>query len=354
MKLLLAHGAEADAIDNSIPISGKAALHMALERGNADVVQLLLEAGASVNVKTREGRKTPLYVACENPAVGPELVELLLRHEAEVDVKCSHPEESPLLAALKSQRNNEQKLELVNLLAAYGADVESMAQNGTNPLNVAVTLGGVEPTRQLLSLGVSPNMSGGEHNWGSLNVCAALCCEGRFEVAKLLLDAEAAVNARDEWNETPLFAAIHSVFEPMVNFDEEDRLHLVKLLVCRGADVNWRNMLGRTPLHHACFNQVSSCWLPVIRFLLDEGADPSPSDVNGLTPLHFASEDGPDVTTDDGSYAEAAQTLLEYGADLEATSDSGATPFLKAVTDERPETMDEMLEYNLDYLPLYR
>lgn len=49
VKLLLEHGAAADALDNS----GRTALHFAADGGHPTVVQLLLDAGAAVDAQVR-------------------------------------------------------------------------------------------------------------------------------------------------------------------------------------------------------------------------------------------------------------------------------------------------------------
>lgn len=56
-------------------------LHMAINGGNQDMAQMLVDAGADVNAKSREG-KTPLYQAVAR--ADAELTSMLLRHGAQV------------------------------------------------------------------------------------------------------------------------------------------------------------------------------------------------------------------------------------------------------------------------------
>jgi len=61
---------------------GRAALHLAVASENLEVVELLLQRGANVNVRSRQRRLTPLHVAAAQGSV--DLVEHLLAANADV------------------------------------------------------------------------------------------------------------------------------------------------------------------------------------------------------------------------------------------------------------------------------
>lgn len=61
---------------------------------------------------------------------------------------------------------------------------------------------------------------------------------------------------------------------------------MVELLVGRNADVNSRDVDGRTPLHGSIVRGARAC--DVARQLLSVGADPNAPDNFGYTPLHIA------------------------------------------------------------------
>ena len=89
---------------------------------------------------------------------------------------------------------------------------------------------------------------------------------------------------------------------------------IVKILLERRANINWRNSFGATPLHFA-----SICSHPkIIELLLDCGAIVNQQDIQGETSLHWAIEKG-------GNLA-AVQILLDRGAEINSRNCLGATP----------------------------
>jgi len=97
--------------------------------------------------------------------------------------------------------------------------------------------------------------------------------EGHINLAELLLDAEADVNAENRDGDTPLHEA---VFRGWAG--------LARLLLARGAYVNARNKLGVTPLHYAA----GLGRRQLVEILLDKGAEINARTVRGLTPLASA------------------------------------------------------------------
>jgi ankyrin repeat protein len=89
---------------------------------------------------------------------------------------------------------------------------------------------------------------------------------GLTQIATLLLDQGADVNARDNFSNTPLHMAVHHP-------------DMVELLLARGAEVNARNAFGDTPLHLAVSD------LRVVELLLAAGADPRICNLFDKTPL---------------------------------------------------------------------
>ncbi|OUM56733.1 hypothetical protein PIROE2DRAFT_49272, partial [Piromyces sp. E2] len=93
----------------------------------------------------------------------------------------------------------------------------------------------------------------------------------------------------------------------------------VKYLVdcpCHGADVdvNKQNLLGNTPLHHACKNNNKT----IVRYLIEHGADINIKNYNLYTMLHYACEN---------KNENLVKYLIEKGANIYIKNKLGDTPF---------------------------
>ncbi len=112
---------------------GDTPLITAIENGHIDIVSLLLERGAAVNIKKKDGPKTgvtPLLVACRQGSI--EIVSLLLDRGADVNVKNKRGE-TPLIAACRKGR-----IDIVSLLLNRGVNVNVKTRAGVIPLIVGL------------------------------------------------------------------------------------------------------------------------------------------------------------------------------------------------------------------------
>uniref|UniRef100_A0A8I3VWR9 Cortactin-binding protein 2 n=1 Tax=Callithrix jacchus TaxID=9483 RepID=A0A8I3VWR9_CALJA len=97
------------------------------------------------------------------------------------------------------------------------------------------------------------------------------------DCVRLLLSAEAQVNAADKNGFTPLCAAA-----------AQGHFECVELLIAYDANINHAADGGQTPLYLACKNGNKEC----IRLLLEAGTDRSVKTTDGWTPVHAAVDTG--------------------------------------------------------------
>lgn len=178
-------------------------LHIAVLSGNKDAVEQQILDGANVNENlSREG--APLHIAI-NSASGDvvdigyrDIVKLLLENGADVNVVGAHG--TPLHVAARIGHVDFAE----NLLAA-GADVDSKAAEGRTPLHLAAATGQIPMVDFLLNAGASVNavadcLGDGliarlfpDSGMAPLHVSAR---EGHVEVVRKLIAAGADVTLR--------------------------------------------------------------------------------------------------------------------------------------------------------------
>ena len=72
---------------------------------------------------------------------------------------------------------------------------------------------------------------------------------------------------------------------PLVDAIQCGRTEVTRMLLDYGADVNWADKAGLTPLHFACLISDQRGCAVAVRWCLDMGASVDPADKRGMTPL---------------------------------------------------------------------
>ncbi|XP_047351752.1 ankycorbin-like isoform X2 [Vespa velutina] len=130
------------------------------------------------------------------------------------------------------------------------------------------------------------------------------------------------VNAPDAEGHTPLHLAV-------IAGDTQ----LVAVLLANGADVNAKDLEGHSVLHWATVCGEAEC----VRLILAAGARPSTPDLRGGSPLHYAAQCCGAAATAELAVPKKVglkvlQTLIEFGADVNAKDEDGRQAILWAAS----------------------
>lgn len=212
VRLLLENGADVNikSRDGSTPLHGAAFF------GRTDVVKILLENGANLEARNDDGA-TPaeaLYVDWETTAFIGGFVGVAVEKED--------------IPVIQMGRNEIAKL--------FGVDAPSQEANTFSPqrLSGAAFAGDVAVMKQALTDGADPNTKDPQSG-NTLLTTAALM--GHTEIVTLLLEHGADVNSRNRDEGTALHIAAFF-----------GRTETVKLLLEKGADTTLRNNMGGTAI----------------------------------------------------------------------------------------------------------
>ena len=359
---------------NMSDIDGTRALHWAIRAGEADIVELLLKAGADATAKDRLD-VTPLFLAAMN---GDGVIMRKLLNAGANANQVEKTGDSILMVAIRTGSTDavrallehkananyaEPQLQLTPLmLAAEGGYTEMVADLIKSGADIQVrTRTGATPARRLPCVAASGCGSHGigivRGGWpdkgirapipGNMSPLMYAAREGKIDAARLLLNAGASVNEVDKNDISPLFMAISNNHPDMARF-----------LIEKGANIHAKDWYGRTPLfaaiemrnadmNYRTFELLQTAedrkaMLDFIKMLLDKGVDPNIQvtevpplrpwmyllggslawvDFTGQTPFLLASLSG-DVST--------MRLLLEYKADPKIATYGGTTPLMAA------------------------
>jgi ankyrin repeat protein len=119
----------------------------ALARRHFELVRILHRNGSALDLRGWNER-SPLHSAAERG--DSEIVQVLIDWKLDINAKCNL-DQTPLHLALQDRGFNY--FETIQLLLEYGADPNARKYDGTTPLHLASSLGTVEDLRLLLKYG---------------------------------------------------------------------------------------------------------------------------------------------------------------------------------------------------------
>jgi ankyrin repeat protein len=259
--------------------AAQAILKEAARSGNAGTVQALLDAGVPLtplpvfDPKQRENGPPESLGWLQAAIMKPQVLRVLME------------------AGASSSDQTDKDMALVR--AVFFAQVESAR---------ALIAYGANPNADLSTLGVHGGVPNEATEARTILIDAAK--SRNPEMVREILRYHPRLEARDAKGRTAIFAALQSY-----HHDEDKNRAIaecVRLLAEAGADVNARDNDGNTPLHTTSF-------LDVAEELLKLGADVNARNNDGETPIFTTGND--DVIV----------LFIEHGADLTIRNNAGRT-----------------------------
>jgi ankyrin repeat protein len=330
VRMLLEHGA----------VSAMA-LHHAAERGDVDLVQLLLKHAVDKSLRDDENR-TPLHVAvmCREAGRLPEymkIVDLLIKEGYRLDETSSGGRKPIHLAA---------NLPMLQHLLDCGADVDTRTtNNNVTPLYLASSYKDVDRVKFLLAHGADVNAADKDGGMPLHQVIGG-DDERSKAITALLLEHGATVDAfaATQLGQTDKVLAMLDGKPDLaraIGRGGQTLLHLaagrgnfalVQTLLDRKADLEAKDRWAEwTPLHHAACNGHAD----VVKFLLAHGAKVEAPGAYNQGILYTAVA---------GGHAEVVRLLLAAGADVEATTSWERFPLIEAAEKGNTEVIKLLLD----------
>ncbi len=239
----------------------RTALGYAAYKGHGDCVTLLVEAGANVNIVSRNiSLQTPLMNCAEHGDLAS--VKLLLSHGAKIDTR-DEKDKTALMYACGSKKGYACAKSLIKA----GAKVNhSCRYSNETPLSYACAFGTTATMELLLQKGAD---IAEDVTWDKsllARVCTRCCADDNVEGCKLLLKHGANPKMRNPRGRT----ALHYVcwFE-----NEKEAVEMIQLLHKAGADINAKDKDGDTPFRYAMANTDKNARLAIIKTLISLGAE---------------------------------------------------------------------------------
>ncbi|XP_001604063.1 ankyrin-3 [Nasonia vitripennis] len=366
----------ADAINKRVNFDaskcpGYTPLHFAVDFNRKEAVEILLQHNVDINLKDKNGF-TPLHLACQQNA---KKIHTILRNSLspimfEI-INSDHSlfffKESPTISTkhkvidLDLIAKQTMQVEIVDLLLRHKSDLDSQDEFGKTPLFYACDI-----DHKTFECAFGKNMTQYLHKILNLFYIK------RSQILETLLRYKPHVNIYDNNGKTVL----HYVAEIDKPFGDDKKAEVATVLLDNGADVNARNKTGLTPLHIA----LKKGYVDLVEVLLKYNVDPNIAEYeNFCTALHLAtfndflapkSEEivsaliskGADVDRRqlDGktSLHIAASTrfstsrlipLLEVDCDIDCQDSKGKTALHMACLNRNPDNVQNLLRHGADF-----
>ncbi|GIY15639.1 ankyrin-3 [Caerostris extrusa] len=314
LREVLCYGAD----PNAINANGNSPFHLAVLKGNPQVILELIKHRADIELLNSEGN-TPLHIAAMQGK--PHIIEILLRNRSFINCR-NNKGNTPLhIAAIHG------KLAAIKTLVAWEANVNCVNKDGNTALHMAVIYD--KPAVIEILIKNYQAFINCCNNKGEKSLHLAVK-SGKLSTIKLLVCLGADIDCTDIEGNTPLqFAVVH------------DKLSVVQTLIEYKSDVNKPNKFGNTPLHQAVINGN----VDIAQTLISHKALVNFSNLEGNTPLHLAAiYDRYDIV----------KLLMASGAKINISNNNKLEPLHIAAIHGKPHIISILIEKQNKGMPAKR
>ena len=238
-------------------------LQMAAYLGSSVIVTMLLEHGADVSIKNKDGNSALCAAAL---APQRDVLEVIIRYDTDLDSP-NNIGATPLLFCVERRATD-----CVSLLLNAGASTASSKKSSRQPLHEAVAQGDLKIVNLLLDAGADTN----GHDRLGYNCFMTACEKGSEEIMEELLRREVdladcrTVEGRGLYHLAAMSRKLTT---------------LEKVIQLKGlAEIDRPSASGETPFHLAC----ELAGVDFLRKLISKGANPHRLTMSGANAVHWA------------------------------------------------------------------
>ncbi|KAJ0412955.1 ankyrin repeat-containing domain protein [Aspergillus carlsbadensis] len=310
-------------LDLGLPVDaqdtdGRTPLFLAIEGQHHSSVALLLSRGASVSIRDRPGFNLLHWACLQQATSAASIIRLLLDHGADPNER-SGTNETPLHLATRGRGGDHDS---IKVLLAAGADCRAVVDENdkTTPLQNVMTWG--YPQHPNISLLVDAGAADNPmQDFRTMIVLATR--HGLFDFAKKLISSGL------DSEEIPIFLAQRPLIEAARPGHEE----MLKYLLTKVRDVNWKSPTGDTALMRAA---ASNAGPEIIQLLLLHNAHADSTDSRGWVALMYAAR---------FNTAEVTAMILRATAHPQVADFSSKTALHHAIECQKEDNVDLLLKH---------